>query len=215
MTKEAMEIVILISGRGSNMQAIVEAANQNIIPVKIGAVISNNPDAAGLRYAREQGIRTCALDHRQFDSRDAFDLELMKTIDQYHPDLVVLAGFMRILGKQFVDHYAGRLMNIHPALLPAFPGLNTHERAIAAGVGRHGATVHFVTHDVDVGPIIIQATVAIKTGDTPDELAARVLEEEHRIYPQAIGWFAENRLSIVDGKVLVDGSERPEQGLQH
>ena len=214
MTKEAMEIVILISGRGSNMQAIVEAANRNFIPVKIGAVISNNPDAAGLEYAREQGIRTYALDHRQFDSRDAFDLELMKTIDQCHPDLVVLAGFMRILGKEFVDHYAGRLMNIHPALLPAFPGLNTHERAIAAGVGQHGATVHFVTHDVDVGPIIIQAAVAVKSGDSPEELAARVLEEEHRIYPLAIAWFAEKRLTIVDGRVLVDGSERPEQGLQ-
>ncbi len=214
MTKEVMEIVILISGRGSNMQAIVEAANQDTIPVKVSAVISNDPNAAGLEYAREKGIKTYALDHRQFDSRDAFDLELMNTIDQCKPDLVVLAGFMRILGKEFVNHYAGRLMNIHPALLPAFPGLNTHERAIEAGVSQHGATVHFVTHDVDVGPIIIQAAVAIENKDTPEQLAARVLKEEHRIYPQAIGWFAENRLSIVDGKVLVDGSERAEQGLQ-
>ena len=214
MTKEVMEIVILISGRGSNMQAIVEAANQDTIPVKVSAVISNDPNAAGLEYAREKGVKTYALDHRQFDSRDAFDLELMNTIDQCKPDLVVLAGFMRILGKEFVNHYAGRLMNIHPALLPAFPGLNTHERAIEAGVSQHGATVHFVTHDVDVGPIIIQAAVAIENKDTPEQLAARVLKEEHRIYPQAIGWFAENRLSIVDGKVLVDGSERAEQGLQ-
>ena len=214
MTKEVMEIVILISGRGSNMQAIVEAANQDTIPVKVSAVISNDPNAAGLEYAREKGIKTYALDHRQFDSRDAFDLELMNTIDQCKPDLVVLAGFMRILGKEFVNHYAGRLMNIHPALLPAFPGLNTHERAIEAGVSQHGATVHFVTHDVDVGPIIIQAAVAIENKDTPEQLAARVLKEEHRIYPQAIGWFAENRLSIVDGKVLIDGSERAEQGLQ-
>jgi len=128
--------------------------------------------------------------------------------------LVVLAGFMRILGKEFVDHYAGRLINIHPALLPAFPGLNTHARAIAEGATRHGATVHFVTHDVDVGPIIVQAAVDVSADDTPDLLAARVLEQEHRIYPMAVGWFAENRLTISDGKVLLDGRQAPEQGLE-
>lgn len=209
-----MEIVILISGRGSNMQAIVDAAQRRTVPVTVRAVISNNPIAAGLEYARQCGIETCALDHRQFDSRQAFDLELMHTIDRFDPGLVVLAGFMRILGKEFVDHYAGRLMNIHPALLPAFPGLNTHERAIETGVAEHGATVHFVTHDVDTGPIIIQASVAVHSDDTPDTLAARVLQEEHRIFPLAVGWFAENRLQVVGGKVLLDGDLRPQQGLR-
>lgn len=215
MTKDLMGIVILISGRGSNMQAIVDAAKQKKIPVSVHAVISNDPNAAGLDYARDNGIEAYALDHHQFESREAFDLELMRLIDQHQPALVVLAGFMRILGKEFVDHYAGRLINIHPALLPAFPGLNTHARAIAAGATRHGATVHFVTHDVDVGPIIIQAAVDVAGDDTADQLAARVLEQEHRIYPKAVGWFAENRLSIVDGKVLVDGRQVDEQGLEN
>jgi phosphoribosylglycinamide formyltransferase-1 len=185
MISKPMEIVILISGRGSNMRAIVEAANRKEIPVRICAVISNDPEAAGLDFARDNGISTYALDHRQFDSREAFDLELMNTIDRCEPELVVLAGFMRILGKVFVDHYAGRLINIHPALLPAFPGLNTHARAIDAGVTRHGATVHFVTHDVDAGPIIIQAAVDVLDSDTPVQLAERVLAQEHRIYPKA------------------------------
>lgn len=214
MTKDLMGIVILISGRGSNMQAIVEAAKQKAIPVDVRAVISNDPAAAGLEYAQQNGIETYALDHRQFESREAFDLELMRLIDQHQPELVVLAGFMRILGREFVDHYAGRLINIHPALLPAFPGLNTHARAIAEGAIRHGATVHFVTHDVDVGPIIVQAAVDVSADDTPDALAARVLEQEHRIYPMAVGWFAENRLTIRDGKVLLDGNQAPEQGLE-
>jgi len=214
MTKDLMGVVILISGRGSNMQAIVEAAKQKTIPINVRAVISNDPAAAGLKYARNNGIETQALDHRQFDSRDAFELELIRLIDQHQPELVVLAGFMRILGKEFVDHYAGRLINIHPALLPAFPGLNTHARAIAEGATRHGATVHFVTHDVDVGPIIVQAAVDVSADDTPDLLAARVLEQEHRIYPMAVGWFAENRLTISDGKVLLDGRQAPEQGLE-
>jgi len=215
MTKNLTGIVILISGRGSNMQAIVEATQQNKIPATVRAVISNDPNAAGLDYANSNGIKTYALDHRQFDSRETFDLELIKLIDQCQPELVVLAGFMRILGKEFVDHYAGRLINIHPALLPAFPGLDTHARAIAAGAARHGATVHFVTHDVDVGPIIIQAGVDVAGDDTPDLLAARVLEQEHRIYPKAVGWFAEKRLSIVDGKVLLDGERAEEQGLEN
>jgi phosphoribosylglycinamide formyltransferase-1 len=215
MTPDLMEIVILISGRGSNMQAIVEAANKKQIPVNICAVISNDPGAAGLDYAKSNGIKTYALDHRQFDSREAFDLELIRTIDQCNPKLVVLAGFMRILGKAFVDHYSGRLINIHPALLPAFPGLDTHARAIETGVSRHGATVHFVTHDVDAGPIIIQSAVDVREDDTPERLAARVLEQEHRIYPKAVGWFAQNRLSIDDGKVLLDGRQNSEQGLEN
>lgn len=197
-------IVILISGRGSNMQAIVEAK----LPVKIAAVISNKPDASGLRYAQSKGIATRVVDHRGFASRDTFDAVLMQTIDALKPDLVVLAGFMRILTADFVNHYLGRLINIHPSLLPAFPGLATHEQALNAGVRVHGCTVHFVTPEVDHGPIVAQAEVAVTPGDTPATLAARVLEQEHRIYPQAIRWFAEDRLHLSpDGRVNVQDVE--------
>ena len=197
-------IVILISGRGSNMQAIVEAK----LPVKIAAVISNKPGASGLSYAQSKGIATRVVDHRGFASRDAFDAVLMQTIDALKPDLVVLAGFMRILTADFVNHYLGRLINIHPSLLPAFPGLATHEQALNAGVRVHGCTVHFVTPEVDHGPIVAQAEVAVTPGDTPATLAARVLEQEHRIYPQAIRWFAEDRLHLSpDGRVNVQDVE--------
>lgn len=197
-------IVILISGRGSNMQAIVEAK----LPVKIAAVISNKPDASGLRYAQSKGIATRVVDHRGFASRDAFDAVLMQTIDALEPDLVVLAGFMRVLTADLVNHYLGRLINIHPSLLPAFPGLATHEQALNAGVRVHGCTVHFVTPEVDHGPIVAQAEVAVTPGDTPATLAARVLEQEHRIYPQAIRWFAEDRLHLSpDGRVNVQDVE--------
>jgi phosphoribosylglycinamide formyltransferase-1 len=206
-------IVILISGRGSNMQAIVEQVQKGHLPVEVRAVISNNPGAAGLKWARDAGIPTEAISHRDFPDRASFDRALMEVIDAYQPDLVVLAGFMRILGHELVDHYAGRLINIHPALLPDFPGLDTHARALAAGHEHHGATVHFVTNEVDAGPIIIQAAVEVKPGDDADMLAARVLEQEHRIYPLAVQWFAEDRLSIRDGVVLLDGARRPEQGL--
>jgi phosphoribosylglycinamide formyltransferase-1 len=181
--------------------------------VDVRAVISNNPHAAGLQWARDAGIPAEAISHRDFPDRDAFDRALMAIIDRHQPDLVVLAGFMRILGKDLVNHYRGRLINIHPALLPDFPGLDTHARALAAGRRRHGATVHFVTDEVDAGPIVIQAAVDVKAGDDPDRLAARVLEQEHRIYPLAIRWFAEGRLDIRDGEVLLDGARRPEQGL--
>jgi phosphoribosylglycinamide formyltransferase-1 len=204
MTGRRKGIVILISGRGSNMQAIVEQAQQGRLPIDVRAIISNNPDA---------GIPTEAISHRDFPGRESFDQALMAAIDAYRPDLVVLAGFMRILGRKLVDHYAGRLINIHPALLPDFPGLDTHARALAAGHPRHGATVHFVINEVDSGPIIAQAAVDVKPGDDPDTLAARVLEQEHRIYPLAIRWFAEGRLSIQGGEVLLDGARRPEQGL--
>lgn len=213
MTKDSLGIVILISGRGSNMKAIINAASNQSIPVNVRAVISNDPNAAGLEAARKAGFTTRALDHRKFENRDAFDSALMELIDEYQPGLVVLAGFMRILGEAFVTHYAGRLMNIHPALLPAFPGLNTHERALETGAVQHGATVHFVTLDVDAGPIIVQAAVEVKNGDSEPDLAARVLEQEHRIYPLAVGWFAEGRLSVEMGKVLLDGKQKPEQGL--
>lgn len=213
MAANPLGIVILISGRGSNMKAIIDAATRQAIPVDVRAVISNDPNAAGLDKAHQAGFDTRALDHREFGNRDAFDSALIELIDEYHPELVVLAGFMRLLGKPFVSHYAGRLMNIHPALLPAFPGLNTHERALEAGVTQHGATVHFVTDDADAGPVIVQATVDVKTGDSASDLAARVLQQEHRIYPLAIGWFADGRLSVKNGNVLLDGVRQPKQGL--
>lgn len=193
--------VILISGRGSNMQALIEAA----LPIRIAAVISNRPDAAGLDYAKSQGISTAVVDHRGH-TREAFDALLMQAIDAHAPDVVILAGFMRVLTEGFVHHYAGRLINIHPSLLPSFPGLHTHEAAIAAGVKLHGCTVHFVTPTVDHGPIIVQAAVPVQEDDTPDTLAARVLAQEHVIFPQAIRWFAEDRLRLTaDGRVNVRG----------
>ena len=185
-------IVILISGRGSNMEALFAAD----LPVEFAAVISNRPDAPGLQTAAARGIPTASVNHKAYLDRTAFDAALMAEIDHYAPDLVVLAGFMRVLTDAFVNHYAGRLINVHPALLPSFPGLHTHERALAAGVKLHGCTVHFVTPEVDVGPIVIQAAVPVLDDDTPETLAARVLAEEHRIFPQAIRWFAEGRLSL-------------------
>ena len=185
------------------MQAIVEAN----LPVRIAAVISNQPDAEGLRYAQAKGIPAMAVDHRPHTSRASFDTELMRAIDSYAPDLVVLAGFMRILTDNFVHHYAGRLINIHPSLLPAFPGLATHQRALEAGVKIHGCTVHFVTPAIDHGPIVVQAAVPVKSDDTRETLAARVLEQEHHIYPQAIRWFAQDRLALSAGRVNVRGAE--------
>lgn len=186
-----ISIVALISGRGSNLKAIIDAVNPLI---NISAVISNRPDAAGLTYAQEAGINTEVLDHQNFATRLEFDTALQQCIDKYQPQLVVLAGFMRILSSEFVKHYKGRLINIHPSLLPKFKGLNTHKRAIEAGEKEHGATVHFVTEDLDSGPIIHQARVPILADDTEESLAARVLQEEHKIYPQAILLFAEGKL---------------------
>ena len=203
-------IVILISGRGSNMQAIVEA---DIPGARVAAVISNRPDAAGLAWARERGIPAIALDHKQFPDRQAFDVALAREIDRHQPDLVVLAGYMRILTEDFVAHYAGRMLNIHPSLLPAFTGLHTHERTIAAGVKIAGCTVHFVTAELDHGPIVVQAAVPVQQGDTAETLAARILKQEHHIYPQAVRWFVEGRLFIADGRVELTGSELPEAAL--
>ena len=194
-------IVILISGRGSNMEALIAARDAGTLPVNIAAVISNRPDAAGLETAEKAGISAHYIDHKAFAERDVFDAALAECIDGFAPDLVVLAGFMRILSDGFVRHYAGRLMNIHPSLLPAFPGLHTHRRALAEGVRIHGCTVHFVTPALDHGPIIIQAAVPVLDGDDEASLAARVLWQEHRIYAQAVRWFAEDRLRIDDGRV--------------
>lgn len=185
-------LVILISGRGSNMEALFAAD----LPVEFAAVISNKVEATGLKTAAARGIQTVVMEHTAYADRAAFDAALMAEIDRHRPDLVVLAGFMRVLTDPFVTHYTGRLLNVHPALLPAFPGLHTHERALAAGVKVHGCTVHFVTPEVDVGPIVIQAAVPVLDSDTVETLGARVLTQEHRIYPQAIRWFAEGQLSI-------------------
>jgi len=190
-------VVVLLSGRGSNFQAMIEAQ----LPIDIAAVISNRPQAAGLAYARSRGIHTVALDHTQYPDRAAFDALLADEIERHRPDLVVLAGYMRILSPAFIARFEGRLLNIHPSLLPMFPGLKTHERALAEGVKIHGCTVHFVTANLDHGPIVIQAAVPVRADDTPDTLAARVLAQEHRIYPQAIRWFAEGRLIKVHGRV--------------
>ncbi|HEX7044328.1 MAG TPA: phosphoribosylglycinamide formyltransferase [Burkholderiales bacterium] len=207
-------VVVLISGRGSNLQAIIRAMQRGEIAIDVAAVISNRPHAPGLEHARAAGIAAEVVDHTGFAERAAFEAALSGRIDAYRPDLIVLAGFMRVLSAAFIERYAGRLINIHPSLLPAFPGLRTHERALAAGARTHGATVHFVTAEVDSGPIIAQAAVPVLPGDTPDSLAARVLEEEHRLYPRVIGWFADGRLRLVDGRVLLDGrANHPEQGL--
>ena len=195
------KIVILISGRGSNMEAIVRA---QIPGAQIAAVISNRPDAAGLAFAASHGIAAQVVDHKAYPSREAFDAALAETIDAHQPDLVVLAGFMRVLTDGFVGRYNGRLLNIHPSLLPSFPGLHTHQRALEAGVRVAGTTVHFVTPALDCGPIVIQAVVPVLEGDDEAALAARVLVQEHRIYPQAVRWFVDGRLSLTaDGKVRV------------
>ncbi|HEY8555116.1 MAG TPA: phosphoribosylglycinamide formyltransferase [Burkholderiales bacterium] len=207
-------VVVLISGRGSNLQAIIRAMQRGEIAIDLAAVISNRPNAPGLEYARAAGIPAEVVDHKAFAERAAFEAALSERIDAYRPDLIVLAGFMRVLSASFIERYAGRLINIHPSLLPAFPGLRTHERALAAGARMHGATVHFVTAEVDSGPIIAQAAVPVLPDDTPDSLAARVLEQEHRLYPRVIGWFAEGRLRLVDGQVMLDGrANHPAQGL--
>jgi phosphoribosylglycinamide formyltransferase-1 len=199
-------IVILISGRGSNMQAIAEACAAEGWPARIAAVISNRPQAAGLAWAAERGIPTAVVDHRAFASRGEFDAELQRCIDGFEPDLLVLAGFMRILGAAFTRHYAGRMLNVHPSLLPAFTGLHTHRRAIEAGCKVAGATVHFVTAELDHGPIVAQAVVPVLPGDDEDTLAARVLQQEHRLYPMAVRWFIEDQLRFEGGVVHHAGS---------
>ena len=203
-------IVILISGRGSNMDAMLKAK----LPCRIAAVISNKADAKGLETARSQGIATAVVAHAEHASRELFDAALAAEIERHRPDLVVLAGFMRILGDDFVRRFRGRLVNIHPSLLPSFPGLHTHRRAIEAGIRIHGCTVHFVTPALDNGPVIIQAAVPVYAGDSEEDLAARVLVQEHVAYPQAVRWFVEGRLTLAaDGRVLLDGEQRAAAAL--
>lgn len=202
-------VVVLISGRGSNLQALLQAE----LPGRIVAVISNDPAAAGLDFARRAGVSTAVVHHRDYAERTLFDQALAKVVDAHQPDLLVLAGFMRVLGSEFVTHYTGRIINIHPSLLPAFPGVHTHSRALAQGVRVHGATVHFVTPALDRGPIIVQAVVPVLSADDEHTLAARVLVQEHKILPQAVRWFLDGRLRVVDGRVTVDGIAARDQAL--
>ena len=197
-------IVILISGRGSNMEAVVRAAQAEQWPARIAAVISNRADAQGLVFAAEQGIATAVVANKDYASREAFDAALQEVIDGFAPDLVVLAGFMRILTAPFVEHYAGRMLNIHPSLLPLFPGMATHRQALEAGVSEHGATVHFVTAELDHGPAVASSVVPVLPGDTEDSVSARVLVQEHLLYPRAIRLFIDDKLSIEHGQVRVD-----------
>jgi phosphoribosylglycinamide formyltransferase 1 len=196
-----LSIVVLISGRGSNMRALVEAG------LPVSAVISNRGDAEGLKFAAGQGIATRVVEHRAYPTRDAFDAALAAEIDRLEPRAVVLAGFMRILTAGFVERYRGRMLNIHPSLLPAFPGLDTHERALAAGVKVHGCTVHFVTAELDHGPIVAQAAVPVHADDDAAKLAARVLVQEHVVYPRAVRWFLQGELAVADGVVRVKGKD--------
>jgi formyltetrahydrofolate-dependent phosphoribosylglycinamide formyltransferase (EC 2.1.2.2) len=198
-------IVVLISGSGSNLQAIIDQQRLGSINIDIKAVISNKSAVQGLQRAANNGIATAVIDHKQFDSREAFDKSLRDLIDGYNPGLVVLAGFMRILTPEFTNHYRGRMLNIHPSLLPKYQGLNTHQRALDAGDNEHGVSVHFVTAELDGGPVIKQARVPILDNDTADKLAARVLKEEHVLYPCVIGWFADGRLTMENGAAKLDG----------
>lgn len=204
-----MNYVILISGRGSNMQALLD----NHLPGRCAAVIANRPQAAGLAFAAARGVPTAVVDDREFSSREDFDDALRREIDRHAPGLVLLAGFMRILGEAFARHYAGRLLNIHPSLLPDFPGVKTHARALAAGIKTHGCAVHFVTPALDGGPLIARAAVPVLAGDDEQTLASRVLAREHRLYPRVARWFLEGRLQLVGERVLRDGVPLPALGL--
>ena len=196
-------ITVLISGRGSNLAALIEAANAGTIDGAVTHVISNRPDAGGLAHAQRNGIATTVVDHRAFATRDEFDAALADAIDASEPELIVLAGFMRILGAAFVQRYAGRMLNIHPSLLPAYPGTGTHGRALADRATRHGCTVHLVTPDVDGGPIVAQSEVPVLSGDDPTTLAARVLDAEHRLLPQVVGWFCAGRIDVDGDRVRI------------
>ncbi len=201
--KHRLPIVVLISGDGSNLQAIIDRAADNL-PVEIRAVISNRAGVTGLQRAQQAMIPAHVVDHTRFRARDDFDRELIRVIDRYRPELIVMAGFMRILGQDFISRYAGRALNVHPSLLPAYPGLDTHRRVLAAGERGHGVSVHFVTSELDGGPVVAQARVPVLPGDTAERLAARVRAEEHVLYPLVIGWFAAGRLKSSGGKVTLD-----------
>jgi len=205
-------IAVLISGNGSNLQALIDAsASSNY---KVGLVISNNPAAYGLQRAAQAGIPTRVINHRDYASREAFDLELISALDAFKPQLIVLAGFMRILSPQFVQHFNGRILNIHPSLLPKYPGTNTHQRVLDAGESEHGVSVHFVTEELDGGPVIVREKVAVLDTDTATVLAARVAQKEHLLYPRVVSWFASGRLRMQNNNAYMDATQLPACGLE-
>lgn len=205
-------IVVLISGSGTNLQAIIDACAETNYPAQVVGVVSNKADAYGLTRAKNSEIDTISLSHKEFDSREDYDQALIAKIDSFQPDLIVLAGFMRILTSDFVQHYQGKLINIHPSLLPKYQGLNTHQRAIDAGDKEHGVSVHFVTEELDGGPVILQAKVPVFDGDSVEELSARVHEQEHRIYPLVVKWYAEQRLQMSGDLAVLDNNVLPASG---
>lgn len=211
MSKQA-SIVVLVSGNGSNLQTILDNCEQGLINGKVSAVFSNKADAYALERATNADVPAVFVNPKDFADRDTFDAELMAQIDQHQPDLIVLAGYMRILSADFVQHYAGKMLNIHPSLLPKYPGLDTHQRAIDNGDEEHGASVHFVTPELDAGPVILQAKVPVFSDDTAEEVASRVHEQEHMIYPMVIQWFCANRLGMVNDTAVLDGETLPESG---
>lgn len=202
---DTCDVVVLLSGTGSNLQALIDSNDVKDSPARIRAVISNRADAFGLQRAKDAGIDTRVLDHKAFEGREAFDAALIEIIDTFNPQLVVLAGFMRILSADFVRHYQGRLLNIHPSLLPKYKGLHTHQRALEAGDREHGCSVHFVTEELDGGPLVVQAVIPVESDDSANSLAQRVHAQEHQIYPLAVRWFAEGRLSLDEQGALLDG----------
>jgi phosphoribosylglycinamide formyltransferase-1 len=206
-----VNIVVLVSGSGSNLQAIIDQIASGELPVRIDLVVSNNPDAYALKRAKSANIDASCIDHRSFSSRLEFDQALIDKIDQVKPDLLVLAGFMRILTTEFVAHYHNRLINIHPSLLPKYPGTDTHQRAIDANDAWHGVSIHFVVPEVDAGPVIVQGRFGIKINDTPETLKQRISLIEHKLYPLAVKWYAQDRLTISAGKVLLDGETASDQ----
>lgn len=201
-----LRVAVLISGNGSNLQALIDAADAGTLGGEICVVVSNRAQAFGLERARRAGIPARVLEHGAFADRAAYDRALLELLQDYAPELIALAGFMRVLGAAFVAHYAGRILNVHPSLLPAFPGLDTHERALRAGVEEHGASIHFVTEALDAGPVVVQGRVAVNDGDTVETLAERVHGIEHRIYPAAVAWYAQQRLTWRDGHAWFDGA---------
>lgn len=204
MAEKPLSIVVLISGSGSNMQAIIDSLSEHSINAEIKAVISNKPGVLGLERARQANIPAIAIDHTQYETRLSFDQAMMQQIDQHQPELIILAGFMRILSQEFVEHYTGRLINIHPSLLPNFKGLKTHQRALDAGHGKHGASVHFVSNELDGGPVIAQTEVFVEKDDDAESLRLKVLQQEHMLYPIVTKWFAERRLKLENNVVLFD-----------
>jgi len=206
MTKpEKLPLVVLISGSGSNLQAIIDQVKSGRLPAEIRAVVSNRPGVRGLERAQRAGIETRVLDHKSFPDRESYDLALAELLTEFQPELVVLAGFMRILSEQFIQRFCGRMLNIHPSLLPKYRGLHTHQRVLDAGDSEHGASVHYVTEELDGGPLVLQARVAIEPEDDAERLAAKVLTREHVIFPMVIRWVAEGRLTLADGRVIKDG----------